>query len=363
MNQTVKPLTFTIPLSFEAHSLAEQYRKQHNRPQKAKQVYLNTLAMYAMDFYCRCMGFETDWETSDTKQPLMQKFLDVADVNVARFGQLIGKLECRPVLPDAEVLEVPPEAWDDRIAYVAVQLNQSLKQAIVLGFAPSAAHQQGIIPLGELRSLADFPAYLSKFSQVPEESPALSQQTQLSPQLVNLRNWLEDVFEAGWRTIDDVFVTREVNLVPEFRGTTRFLGKTQEELIAILHTTQDEETRWQVAETLWKIAPNNPVSGVRRVADLGMQLVGHAVALMVAILPKPDQSIAILLRVYSIGSQLYLPSGLQLIGLDETGDSFCEVQAREQDNYIQFKFTAELGDQFSLRVALDGVSITESFVI
>ena len=363
MNQTDKPLTFTIPLSFEAHSLAEQYRQQHTQPQKAKQVYLNTLAMYAMDFYCRCMGFETDWETSDTKNPLMQKFLDVADLNVERFGQLIGKLECRPVLPDAEVLEVPPEAWDDRIAYVAVQLNQSLKQAVVLGFAPSAAHQQGIIPLGKLRSLADFPAYLSEISQVPEESPALSQQTQHSPQLVNLRNWLEDIFEAGWRTIDEVFVTREVNLVPEFRGSTRFRGKTLEELIEILHTTQDEETRWQVAETLWKIDPNNPVSGVRRVADLGMQLAGHAVALMVAVLPKPDRSMAILLRVYSMGSQLYLPPGLQLLGLDEAGNCFCEVQAREQDNYIQFKFTADLGDRFSLRVALDDASITESFVI
>jgi len=363
MNQTAKPLTFTIPLSFEAHSLAEQYRKQHSRSQKAKQVYLNALAMYAMDFYCRCMGFETDWETSDTQKPLMQKFLDVADLNVKQFGQWVGKLECRPVLPDAEVLEVPPEAWDDRIAYVAVQLNQSLKQAVLLGFTSSAAHQQGIIPLGELRSLADFPAYLSKFSQVREESPVLSQQTQLSPQLVNLRNWLEDVFEAGWRTIDEVFVTREVSLVPEFRGTTRFRGKTKEELIEILYTTKDEETRWQVAESLWQLDPNNRVSGVRRVADLGMQLAGHAVALMVAVLPKPDQSMAILLRVYPMGSKLHLPPGLQLIGLDEAGDSFSEVQAREQDNYIQFKFTAEPGDRFSLRVALDDASITESFVI
>jgi hypothetical protein len=84
---------------------------------------------------------------------------------------------------------------------------------------------------------------------------------------------------------------------------------------------------------------------------------------MVAVLPKPDRSMAILLRVYPMGSKLHLPPGLQLIGLDEAGNSFSEVQAREQDNYIQFKFTAELGDRFSLRVALDDASITESFVI
>jgi hypothetical protein len=72
---------------------------------------------------------------------------------------------------------------------------------------------------------------------------------------------------------------------------------------------------------------------------------------------------AILLRVYGMGSQLDLPPGLQLIGLDEAGNSFLEVQAREQDKYIQLKFTADPGDQFSVRVALDDASITESFVI
>ena len=64
-----------------------------------------------------------------------------------------------------------------------------------------------------------------------------------------------------------------------------------------------------------------------------------------------------------MGSQPHLPPGLQLIGLDEADNSFFEVQAREQDNYIQFKFTADSGDRFSVRVALDDASITETFVI
>ena len=346
MNRTTEPLTFTVRLSFEAHSLAEQNRRQHTQPQKAKQVYLNTLARYAMDSYCRCMGFETDWEMSNSHNPLMQKFMDVADLNVKRLGQLIGKLECRPVLPNAKVLEVPPEAWNDRIGYVAVQLDQSLKQAILLGFAPNVAHQEGIIPLDELRSLADFPTYLSKFP------------------LVNLRNWLEGIFDAGWRTIDEEFATREVSLAPAFRSRTlRFRSSSKEDLIKIVQTTQDEETRWQAAESLWEIDPNHPVSGVKRAADLGMQLADHAVALMVAILPKSDGSVAILLRVYPMESQLHLPQGLQLIGLDEAENSFFEVQAREQDNYIQCKITADPGDRFSVRVTLDDASITESFVI
>jgi hypothetical protein len=346
MRNLSESLTFTVPLSSSAHHLAEQFRRQQSNQKKAKQVYLNTLAVSAVNFYLRCMGIETNWEASQSRNPVMLSILDVADLEILN----LGKLECRPVLPQDKVVHIPLEVWSDRIGYVAVQFDQSLKQATLLGFSETAG--TGELPISDLRSLEDLLEHLRQLEQ-PEQ--VLSR--------VNLSQWFENVFEAGWRTIDDVFVTRGVSLVPEFRGTTRFRGKTQEELIEILYTTQDEETRWQVAESLWQLDPNNRVSGVRRVADLGMQLAGHAVALMVAVLPKPDQSMAILLRVYPMGSKLHLPPGLQLIGLDEAGNSFSEVQAREQDNYIQFKFTAELGDRFSLRVALDDASITESFVI
>ena len=344
MNRTAEALTFTVLLSFEAHSLAEQYRKQHTSPQTAKQVYLNTLAVYAVDYYCRCMGLETDWETSDSHNPLMQKLMNVADLKVKQ----LGTLECRPVLPDAEICEVPPEAWDDRIGYVAVQLDPSLKRAMLLGFVPTVAHEQGIIRLSELRSLAQFPAYLA----------------QCRTRVVNLGRWLEGTFEAGWQAIEELFSTREVSLALGFRGRiSRFHDKTKQELIEILQSTQDEETRWQAAERLWELDPNNSESGVRRIANLGMQLAGYAVALMVAILPKPDRSIAILLRVYPMGNQSHLPPSLQLIILDEAGNVFSEVQARREDDYIQYKFSADPGDCFSVRVALDEASITESFMV
>ena len=355
MNRTAEPLTFTVLLSFEAHSLAQQHCRHHIQSEKTKQVYFNTLARYAVDFYCQCMGLETDLETSNTHNPFIEKFMDVADLNVKRLGKLVGKLECRPVLPNADVLEVPPDAWNERIGYVAVQLNQSLKQAILLGFTPSVAHQKGIIPLDELRSLSDFPTYLSEFSQVPEP-PSL--------QLVNLQNWLEGIVEAGWQTIDELLATKEVRLASAFRSRTlRFRGRTKEELIEIVQTTQDEETRWQAAERLWEIDPNHPASGVRRVADLGLQLANCAIALMVAVLPKRDRSMAILLRVYPMGSQPNLPPGLQLMVLDEADNIFSEVQSRREDEYIQYKIIATPGDSFSVRVALDEASITETFVV
>lgn len=97
--------------------------------------------------------------------------------------------------------------------------------------------------------------------------------------------------------------------------------------------------------------------------DLGMQFAGHAVALMVAILPNKKQRVAVLLRLYPMGSERYLPASLQLTGLDKSGNVFLDTQARKRDNYIQLKFSAEFGERFSIRVSLDNTSLTENFII
>ena len=69
MSHTTEPLLFTVPLSFEAHSIAQHFQRQQSPTQKAKQVYLNTLAVYAVDFYLRCLGFELNPEQSDSRNP------------------------------------------------------------------------------------------------------------------------------------------------------------------------------------------------------------------------------------------------------------------------------------------------------
>lgn len=217
--------------------------------------------------------------------------------------------------------------------------------------------------------------------------------------LVNLSQWFENVVEAGWQTIEELFGAPEVNLARGFRsggsesGSPEAIAKkirliyitsdegllkiaaqrlgeigkgypqAVEALIYLLGKTTDEETRWAAAESLWKIDPGNPASGVRRVKDLGMQIAGHAVALMVAALPKAEGKLAILVRVYPLGGKTSLPPGLGLTVLDEQGDIFLEVQARDTDEWIQLKLGGTRGEWFSVKVGLEGVSVSESFVI
>ncbi len=377
----------TVVLSLEAHSLAQKYSKQHQRPEKAKQVYLNTLAVYGVNFYFQVLGVETDYDKSNSSNLLTQRFIDVADLYVKD----LGKFECRPVLPNAKVLEVPPEAWDDRIGYIAVQLDQSLREAKLIGFTPKVVDKKGIIPLNELHSLEEFPEYLSQKRQ--QSTQVVAQQA--SPQFVNLERWLErasNAFQYGWQAIEEGFGYQRVGIAGALRGgqlemldlkdVKRWIAQVyasqpnakqsqgnslaeldvSSALIQLIELTQDAEIQWQAADFLWQINPNYLGAGNRGVKDLGIQLAGYPVTLIVAILALPNGRRAVRLQV-SMSDRSYLPFGLKLIVLDEAGNLIQEVSARSKDDYIQFKFTASPGDRFSAKIALADASIAEFFAV
>ncbi|NEP89158.1 MAG: DUF1822 family protein [Okeania sp. SIO2C2] len=213
-----------------------------------------------------------------------------------------------------------------------------------------------------------------------------------------LTSWLEGILREGWQPVEELIGNRKPiiqmafsldktteklspkvvkKIIKQFQMTQKQRGKIQTDLsqpelsdtevnkalVNILQTTEDEETRWQIAELLWEIDPSNPAAGVRRAMDLGIQLAGVPVALMIAILPKPNQRFAVLSRVYPLQDQRFLPANLKLIGLDEMGESLFEIRARERDDYIQFKFTADPGDRFSLQVSLNSATVTKDFII
>jgi hypothetical protein len=69
INSDLEPWIFTVPLALEAHSRAEEFRRYQSNPGKAKQVYLNTLAVYAVHVYLQCRGFETDWREAIVGTP------------------------------------------------------------------------------------------------------------------------------------------------------------------------------------------------------------------------------------------------------------------------------------------------------
>lgn len=317
--QTNDRLTFTVSLLKPAHQLAEKFCQYQSNLQKAEQVYLNTLAVYAVNYHLQCLGFETNWTQSDSWDSMMQTFLDVADLQVNNYG----KLECRPVLSDAEAVYVPEEVWEERIGYVAVQLDESLTEATLLGFAQTVSTQS--LNLSELRSLEELPEYLSQFKQV-----------QAVREPVNLSQWLRDIFEPSWETIEAIFAPPQA----EFAFTTRNPSSIK-------------------AST-----PELPVNGVKRGKRFALERLGESeqVAVFVGLSPTSSPQLDITVEVCPIGSQPYLPRELQVMVLDEQGKAVLQAEAGNSEG-LEFQFSGELGESFSVKVTLGDFSITQEFLI
>ncbi|HEY9901594.1 MAG TPA: DUF1822 family protein [Candidatus Sericytochromatia bacterium] len=317
MNQTktMEPLTFKVTLSVEAHLRAKQLIAHTSNPQKAKQVYLNALAVYAVNFYLQCLGFETELENTDSSNPVMQTLLNVADLPVKN----LGKLECIPVLPDSQSCYVPPEVWEDRIGYVAVQLHESLREATLLGFVKEVTSSK--LPLSLLKPLEDLPEHIR---QLKQRQPVEEQ--------VQLSQWLHNVFDVGWETLEALFNPPQ----PQFR----FRGP------------------------LPTITPvrKNPESGIKRGKLYSLEQVDEQVALFVKLEPISSSKINIWVEVYPGGGKTFLPEDLKLMVLDKDEKAVMQAEARSTKS-IKLKFSGEVGESFGVKIALGDVSFTENFLI
>lgn len=320
MTQPASAFTITVPLSVTEHELARKNSQLQNSVAKGKQVYLNTLAVCAVNFYLNCLAVETSLDNSDSFNPLLLEFMDVADILLPRIGQL----ECRPVLPDDEKLDIPPEVRANRVGYFAVRLEQSLTEAVILGFASTASAQ---ISLTELKSLEEFPAYLH---QLESPSTAESKAPATEPQsVVKLGNWFKGVVEAGWQTIETLI---EINAPQP---------------VAVRNVGQLEQ----------KIKRAKAI-------DLGVQLGNTSVVLALVLTILPEAAVNILVQLYPSNGIPYLPNNLKLKMLSESGNILQETVSGSLNNYVQLRrFSGQQGDSFSIEITLGEVTFTESFVL
>ena len=313
MDRTPELTHFPVSLSFEAHEIAQYYSTVTSDSQKAKQVYLNMLAVYAVNFYLQCLGFETEWEKSDSCDRKILNLADTADLQIAK----LGKLECRPVLPDSSVLEVPAETWNNRIGYVAVRLNESLKQAEIIGFIRTIAQSKGILPLSQLHPLGELIDCLHCLSE-----PAI-----LSRWLDNLSN----IYAGGWQTLQE------------------FLGPDAPLMPVLMNSNS------QVA--------GNTIKGAK-LLTLGDDRDSPKVILLIVLIPQLRGPMKIRVQLHPNPAETCLPAETKLSVLSKTGQVQKTVRSRSIDNFIQLPpFQGAAGENFHIEIALDGFSLKEKFII
>ncbi|MDB9519517.1 DUF1822 family protein [Roseofilum reptotaenium CS-1145] len=289
-----------IPLGFSDHQQAEVFLQSQKNPRKRKQVYLNTLSVLAVKFHLQYLGFDPQTEACESFDSVLQACFDVADLELPHQG----KIECRPVLPGQDYMRVPPEVFEDRLAYIAVRLNRELTEAEILGFVEQVEAE--MIPLSQLRS----PEELFDFLQ-PVPFPR-----------INLSDWLQNSIAQGWKTLDEIFPVQEPQLVLNFRSRDKRQGVKRGKLF---------------------------------------QHQNNHFTLLMGVQPS-DQEMQISVELYPTAEQSYLPRDLKVNILNETGRSIMEAIATQTKN-IQMEFKGETGEPFSVQISLGQMCMIESFVI
>ena len=342
MTYLIDSLPFPVLLDSFAQEKAEKFRRLQPNSKKAEQVYLNTLTVYAVDFYLNNFGFEPDLANSDSWNPAMQTLVGTADLEVRN----IGRIECIPTLEAAQMAHIPPAALDDRVAYVFVQFNEALTEATVLGFLETVEAEELLLDDLELRSLDEFPEYLQllysydsvddrvtvsstqsskvsiNHSETNWQNSAVSQPSPQTP--VHLSRWLKGEFDALWQAVKDV-VDQPLHMEYKFQSTT--------------------EQRIERNRTL----------------ELENQ---ENIKLIVNLTPKSSERVDVVIEVVPGRREVALPTNLELSLLSEAGEELLTYQSGDGDCSLQLdQVEWTVGDRFSTRVRLHNFEFIEHFTV
>ncbi|MGF1540523.1 MAG: DUF1822 family protein [Pleurocapsa sp.] len=312
---TIKVATYKLSLPLIPRIKAEEFRVKHGNPLKAKQVYLNSLAVIAVNYYLNFLGWATNLEGSNSWNFWLQTMMDVADLEIPNYG----KIECRFVLSNQNRITLPADISCQRLAYIIVRLNNSLTEAELLGFIPQINSTE--LALSDLKPITQLPAYLSQYKR----SAVINKPTKLS-------QWLEGLVENSWHQLEELF---SPSMKFNFRNFSPL--KTQNS--------------------------NNLFPGVSRVKLIDLEdPENNHIALILTVFAHTTKELDISVKVCPGNKSRYLPQGLELVILDLTKKPIMQAQANHTET-IEFCFTGELGEDFAIEVSLDDYIKVESFIV
>ena len=328
-NHATDNATFSVSLSQAAHGIAQQFAQQQTNTIKAKQVYLNTLAVYAIGNYLQVFDIDIDLDSSDGWDPMLQALTDTAALQVKGLGQL----ECRPVLPEADACYIPADVWENRIGYVAVQLNHALTEAHVIGFINAVAQEH--VAMADFSAADQLLLYVT--SQL-QNTVAVSSEPAVSHRpTVNLGQWLDNVIDSGWLSLEDLFALRQPAL--SFRSRKRPI------LESALPADDDAVSRGIFLDELKLPTENDSLALILRVKQI------------------EDMERRVWVNVIPVGEQaMLLPDDLEVVVLDQHNEAVMKAQARKSEK-VQFTFRGEQHDTFKVRCILGDQILTKHFQI
>jgi|688.fasta_scaffold42495_2 hypothetical protein len=294
-------LTFTVPLSGADFKLAQKFSSEQKNSDKSQQVFLNTLAVLAVNFYCQCLKVETNLEESTIGHYNQRILMDSADLKI----DVLGKLECRPVLPNENICYVPSEVWSDRVGYVVVEIDEEAKKAILFGFVEQIkTNELPLAQLPDIDNLVDL-LLLAKNKQLLERTFA--------------KNWNEDESAEILKDKQKKLVRRDSPALP----------------------TIDKSI-------------TSPLYIAKYIT-----LIRRTFILLVRITPTKEGNFQLLVEVESYRGER-IPSDLNL-KLLSLSDQTLKANLTKGGDYISLEYTLQLGESFQIQVKRADESHTEQF--
>ena len=319
--QDTENIAVPLPITSEARKIAHNFAARQATEQKAERVLYNSLAVLTVKGYLEMLGIATDLSKSDSWNLVMQACDDVADLEIVD----LGKLECRPLKSSDTSCHMPMEVWDFRLGYVAVRIDDSLKQAKLLGFVAQVATEE--LTISDLEPVEALIDRLHDLRASSANSP------------VNLKQWFNNIFTPSWSTVESLLSPEQLTTAWGFRNTQLLASNSQE-----LEKTKNSVRR-------------------AKLIDLGIQLRDRQVVLLVEITPEENGSTAVTLQVHPSPTDIYLPETLILKVIESSGEVFMQAQARSKDNFIQLQFSGQSQESFIVKIVLDKAELTEKFQI
>ena len=296
-------LTFTVPLSGADFKLAQKFSSEQKNSDKSQQVFLNTLAVLAVNFYCQCLKVETNLEESTIGHYNQRILMDSADLKI----DVLGKLECRPVLPNENICYVPSEVWSDRVGYVVVEIDEEAKKAILVGFVEQIETDELLLAqLPDIDNLVDL-LLLAKNKQ-----------------------FLERIFAKNW----------------DEKESAKILNDKQKKLVKKL-VRRDSPALSTIDKSI-----TSPLYKAKYITLRGQKFI-----LSVRITPTKEGKFQLLVEVES---SRRIPSDLNL-KLLSLSDQTLKANLTKGGDYISLEYTLQLGESFQIQVKRAEEIHTEQF--
>lgn len=373
--------TITISLRSKHRATAEQFAKVATHPDQRDVIYHNTLAILALSDWLNWLQIPHSHQDCESWDSIIRGFDDVADLAI----EGVGRVECRPVFPGADALEIAPESRADRVGYFAIGLDLQTgdrPEATLIGFIPtSALFDREQIWLSDLQSLDDFLEWWdakvaetrvinSETSQQnistsnavadseidpkinPEINPTINPRinpepdSELPPEVkptgakpaVSLISWLDKQFDHGWQNLSDLL--QDLLEPDSFRVSYRKQPKTTG------------------AKAL-------DIQNLEKPIILSVVIGNHELTEEEEISPENLSESLLLwditIRLQNLNVEMPLPNELQLTLLDPLGQILEQATPDGDSNTcLQIDFIAEPGETFMAQVVLGDFKVIET---